>query len=369
MLPRMLRFAACLLVTVSIGCAVDKDDSGVLERPDGGSITLDVSSIDAQGDTFIDRDAACAIETAQANITPLNLYVMFDKSSSMGPVTSTKWTGARKGMGAFVNDPASTGLRVALNFFPRPPDATPACDSAAYMTPRVPYDLLPAIASKILAAIDGETPDGFGTPMYPALGGALRASINQAKARVGEAAAVVLVTDGLPDGPADMCGSVNPNDPAVIANLAATAFSGAPSIRTFVVGLPGVSVDVANRIAAAGGSTSAVLATDLTKVEEQFRDALAVVRGKALACEINLPSKVIKGEISYALVNVLYSKGGTGTPATLLQDPTCASGEGWRYNSTTMPTAIVLCPKTCAEVQSDPRAKVEILLGCKTAIR
>ncbi len=371
MLPAMLRCGAFLFLALSLGCAVDKNDGGVLERPDTGStFNLDGSSLDAQPETIIDRDAACGIETAQANITPLNLYVMFDKSSSMGPeVTSTKWAGARKGMDAFVNDPGSTGLRVALNFFPRPVDGTPVCDSAAYMAPRVPYDLLPPNATKILAAIDAEKPDGFNTPIYPALGGALRASINEVTARPGEAGAVVLVTDGEPQGPASTCGSVNPEDPAVIANLAATAFKGTPSIRTFVVGLPGVNVTVANQIAAAGGSGTAVLATDPTKVDEGFRDALAVVRGKALPCELNLPTKVIKGEISYALVNVLYSKGGTGTPATLLQDATCASGAGWRYDNPSTPTKIVLCPTTCAEVQSDPKAKVEILLGCKTAIR
>jgi len=371
MLPRMLRRGALFLAVVSLGCAVDKDEGEGLTRPDsGGGITIDAAgSIEASTDTFIDRDAACGIETAQANITPLNLYVMFDKSSSMGPeVTSTKWAGARKGMTAFVNDPASTGLRIALNFFPRPVDGTPSCDSAAYIAPRVPYDLLPANAPKIIAAIDAEKPDGFNTPIYPALGGALRASINQVAARPGEAGAVVLVTDGEPQGPAPLCGSVNPEDPAVIASLAATAYKN-NGIRTFVVGLPGVNITVANQIAAGGGTTSAVLAADPTKVEEGFRDALAVVRGKALPCELNLPTKVLKGEISYALVNVLYTKGGAGAGMGLLQDATCASGEGWRYDNPSMPTKIVLCAKTCGEVQSDPKAKVEILLGCKTAIR
>jgi hypothetical protein len=369
MLPAMLRFGAVFLAAISLGCAVDKDDGEPLNRPDSGGLTADVLSIDGSSDTFIDRDAACGIETAQANVTPLNLYVMFDKSSSMGPeTTSTKWAGARKGMAAFVNDTASSGLRIALNFFPRPVDSTPACDSAAYKTPRVAYDLLPANAGKIIGAIEAEKPDGFNTPIYPALGGALRASIDQLAARPGEASAVVLITDGEPQGPAAMCGSVNPEDPAVIANLANTAFMN-NGVRTFVVGLPGVNVSVANQIAAGGGTTAAVLATDPTKVEESFRDALAVVRGKALPCELNLPTKVLKGEISYALVNVLYSKGGGGTPATLLQDPTCASGDGWRYDNPSMPTKIVLCPKTCGEVQADPKAKVEILLGCSTAIR
>jgi hypothetical protein len=189
------------------------------------------------------------------------------------------------------------------------------------------------------------------------------------KRRPGEAGAVVLVTDGEPQGPAPLCAGVNPEDPAVIANYAATVLSGSPSVRTFVVGLPGVNVAVANQIAAAGGTGAAILATDPSRVEDGFRDALAVVRGKAVPCDLALPPQVLSGEISHLFVNVLYSKGGVPPERTLFQDPTCASGEGWRYDDPSMPTKIFLCPNTCAEVQSDPQAKVEILLGCQTVVK
>lgn len=368
-----MRLVFLAVLSGALGCAVHKDVDDPLVRPDTGEgIFADVGSIDAKAETAVDRDAACAAATEQASVTPANLYLVLDKSSSMGPdVTSTKWAGARKGMNAFVTDPVSTGLRIALNFFPRPVDGTPSCDTAAYMAPRVPYDALPANAPKIMAAIDGEKPEGFNTPIYPALGGALRKAIEELKARPGEASAVILVTDGEPQGPAALCGTgssaVNPEDPKVIADLAATGLKN--GIKTFVVGLPGINVAVANQIAAAGGTTSAVLATDPTKVDDGFRDALLIVRGKALPCDLDIPTKVIKGEVAVGLVNVLYSKGGVPPPQTLLQDPTCVTGEGWRYDNPAMPTKIVLCPKTCDAVRSDFKGKIEILLGCKTEVK
>lgn len=371
MLPAM-RFALLSIAVVLAACAVRKDEGDPLAvRDSGEGITADVSSIDANPETSIDRDAACASSTEKASVTPANLYIMFDKSSSMGPeITSTKWTGAKRGMDAFVKDPASSGLRIALNFFPRPVDGTPACDSAAYMAPRVAYDVLPANTTKILAAIDAEKPDGFNTPIYPALGGALRTAIEELKARPGETSAVILVTDGEPQGPAAMCGSspgVNPEDPKVIADLAATGVTN--NIKTFVVGLPGVNVTIANQIAAAGGTTSAVLATDPTKVDDGFRDALILIRGRALPCDLDIPTKVTKGEVAVGLVNVIYSKGGVPPEETIPQDAGCTGGEGWRYDNPAMPKKIVMCPKTCERIRNDFKAKVEILLGCKTAVK
>lgn len=360
----------CVTAALFFGCAVQKDEGTDLKADSGSGLTADVGAFDAALDSPpFDPDAACAAATEQATVTPASLYVMFDKSSSMGPeVTSTKWAGARKGMDAFLNDPASTGLRVALNFFPRPVDGTPVCDWAAYMAPRVAYGLLPANAKPILDAIDKEKPDGFNTPMYPAIRGALNEAYNDLKARPGESGAVLLVTDGEPQGPAATCSGVNPEDPAEIAKIAAAGLT-TFGVKTFVVGLPGVNVTIANQIAAAGGTTSAVLATDPTKVEAGFRDALAVVRGKALPCDFALPTKVLKGEVSYALVNVQYSKGGAPPAQTIYQDAACTGGEGWRYDDPAKPTRVVLCPKTCEAVRSDPKAKVDILLGCKTAIK
>lgn len=43
----------------------------------------------------------------------------------------------------------------------------------------------------------------------------------------------------------------------------------------------------------------------------------------------------------------------------------CASG-GWFYDDPLEPTTIELCPATCAAVQADKGATLEVLLGCAT---
>ncbi len=94
------------------------------------------------GSDVIAPDAACAKVTKQATNTPLDLYIMLDRSSSMGGSTpGDKWNSSVAGLTAFVNDTDSTGIRVALKFFPRDPDNVPACDQQAYATPDVPYDV------------------------------------------------------------------------------------------------------------------------------------------------------------------------------------------------------------------------------------
>ncbi len=370
--PRWSLFALVVGAFAS-GCSVPKDSSSDLDSgagPDGG-FHFDTGAdstdhpLDANPDVHIDPDAACGSVRQQADVAPVDLYVMFDKSSSM----ATKWTPATNGLKAFLKDTDSAGLRVALNVFPRPPDSTPACDQAAYSTPKVAFDVLPTNADPIIAAMTGTTPDGFGTPMYPALGGAILATAKEVKARPGDRGAVLLVTDGEPVGPAATCGGVNPEDPAVIATLAKSGVD-VTGILTFVIGLPGVNLSIANQIAAAGGTTSAILVVDPTKIETDFRDALLSVRGKSLPCEFALPAKVKGGEYTPALVNVQYTKG-DGTVVDLYQVADCTGApEGsWRYDDPTTPTKIILCASTCSTIHGDFKAKIDILLGCKTKIR
>ena len=362
----LLFFSLCL--AASPGCAVDKTSGGTdldAGKTDSGGLVLDSdpSSFDAQQDVVVDPDSACGTVKEEATYSPVDMFIMFDKSSSMA---GTKWNAAKAGLGTYVKSADAVGLHVALNFFPRAPDATPSCDQPIYAKARVAFGDLPANADPIITAINAETPDGFNTPIYPALGGAIIGAGAEAKGRPGDKAAVLLVTDGEPVGPATTCGGVNPEDPAVVASLAKTGFDSF-KISTFVIGLPGANPTVANQIAAGGGTTSAILITDPTKIETEFAAALAAVRGKALGCEFPLPAKVTGGEFSTGLVNVQYTKG-DGTTVELYKTTDCSKG-GWAYDSDTAPTKIVLCPSTCDEVHADLKAKILILLGCATKIR
>src|SRR5262249_41145545 len=152
--------------------------------------------------------------------------------------------------------------------------------------------------------MNAQMPDGFSSPVYPALGGAILAGIEEAQNNPGDAAAVLLVTDGQPDGPSTSCGGVDPNDPAAIAMLAMAGANYNPPVKTFVVGLPGVNVSIANQIAAAGGTGSAILVT-VTNIQVEFQNALAKVRGQALPCEYDIPAEVMGGQVDPQHVNVL----------------------------------------------------------------
>jgi len=350
----------------SAGQAGGSSGSGAIPS-NGGAGVPDASFLDTATSDVVAE--GCASVTEQATLTPLNLYVMLDKSSTMA---GGKWQAARDGLDGFLKDPLSSGIRVAINFFPRPPDATPACDQKAYQAPRVPFAELPGNAAPILQAIDGEVPDGTSTPIYPALGGAILEGIKIRQNQPGDSAAVLLVTDGEPQGPAATCGGVDPEDPAVIAQLAATGAGFNPPVLTFVVGLPGVNQATANQIAAAGG-TQAAIVVGTTNTQADFQKALATVRGKALPCEYEIPQKVAGGEIACNLVNMVFTHSPAEFDETIYKtDPPgdCAEG-GWYYDVDCLqgtPSRIILCPSTCEKLKVD-QGRMRIELGCETQVK
>lgn len=309
------------------------------------------------GGQGIGGQGSCASIDQDAAPTPLNLYIMLDRSSSMA---GGKWDAAKAGLKAFINDGASAGIELGFNSFP---EGAPGCDQTLYSTPAVGWGVLPAIAPQVAAELDALGPDGMSTPVYQALGGALLESITMAENFPDEAAGVLLVTDGAPQGPAGMCGGVDPEATDAIAGLAAAALGF--GVTTFVVGLPGVDQSFANAVAAAGGSGAAIL-VGTTNVEQQFQDALAQVRGGLLPCEYAIPEEVTSGDVQITQVNVKIGVEG-GEPEIVPQNPDC-DGPGWHYDNPQAPSAILLCPATCDAIASDPQASIQIALGCATVV-
>jgi hypothetical protein len=225
---------------------------------------------------------------------------------------------------------------------------------------------LPANAQAIQDAIAAQTPNGFKTPIYPALGGAILACSDTLKQKPNTACAVLLVTDGAPSGPAPLCGGVNPEDPTVIAALAATGLKQL-KVLTFVIGLPGIPQNIADQIAIGGGTDAAIVVGNVN-VQQEFQNALAKARGKALPCEYQMPDQVAGGEFDISLVNVQFTPSSGGNATTIPQNADCTGGSGWFYDNPLMPTKIQLCPSTCTSVRADLGASVDVLLGCKTEV-
>jgi hypothetical protein len=130
------------------------------------------------------------------------------------------------------------------------------------------------------------------------------------------------------------------------------------------VGLPGTDQTVANQIAKAGGTVSAILATG-GDVAAAFEQALDKVRGHVLPCRYDLPEQVISGKVALTLVNIEMTA--AGDKKVLPFDSSCA-GEGWKYDSDSKPTAIELCPSACKKLKSDKKASIRVILGCGTQV-
>jgi len=74
-------------------------------------------------------DAACATATQKAQQVPLDLYIMMDSSESMNDMTAsgqTKWDAVRTALTTFIQDQASAGLGVGIQYFPLIATAAPA---------------------------------------------------------------------------------------------------------------------------------------------------------------------------------------------------------------------------------------------------
>ncbi len=312
--------------------------------------------------------AACVTSTANAQLAAVDLVFMYDKSGSMGDPAeggdpTVKWNPLSVGMTSFWADPQSKGINASLQFFPADGDLTATC-AAPYATPKV---ALTPDSAQILGAITSTKPQG-GTPTLPALGGAIAYAQQAATQRVGEKAAVVLVTDGLPGF--YVSGSIVPgcaeNDVTHVAAAAKAAFTGTPSIPTYVIGV-GPALSNLDAIAAAGGTSKAYMISvgNPAATQAAFLAALTQVRSQTVTCDFAIPPAPAGQVIDKDRVNVAYTANGKETVLSYSAD--CAAGAGWRYDDPNAPTRITLCPSSCAAAQADRTSgKLTIAFGCQT---
>ena len=112
--------------------------------------------------TTVDPNAACAKGTASANLAGVNMFVMFDRSSSMNESAQrngpTRWNLASAALSGFFASADAAGLNVALRFFPHDMPMAgcngnqdemvlPRCDTNACAAPLVPLGSLTADAA------------------------------------------------------------------------------------------------------------------------------------------------------------------------------------------------------------------------------
>jgi len=348
------------------GCGDTTDESRGNAHPSGstgvgGKLFDDDGGMSSTGSGVIDPDAACATSNSQATLVPVNMFIMFDKSGSMND--NGKWPACTAALKAFFQDPATAGLRVALRFFPDDGCDDVDCSIDACSQPLVALgpltvDPAPTDAQEqaLVSAVDSKGPDGH-TPMFAALGGAEQWAAGYLAAHPTEKVVVVLVTDGEPHG----CDE----DIDHIAQLAGDGLGN--GVYTYAVGLEGSNEAQMNQIAQAGGTMQGIFIGN-GNAQAELLAALKAIQGSQVACAFQVPTPPNGETLDPKLVNVNYTPGG-GMTTTLGQVPSaadCGPAGGWYYDNPTNPTTITLCPATCAVVQGDDQAKLDILFGCST---
>jgi hypothetical protein len=340
----------------------------------GGLTDAGLPDVEFNYDASDPDSSTCAATVVTGELTPLDMYIMTDKSSSM---IGQRWNDVKAAIKAFVADPTTVGIGVGIQYFPVLPQQYTstctsdsqcgaygpcwlsfcrACATTHYSTPAVGIAPLPGVAGAISASIDSTTPFG-GTPTGPALQGSVDYTSAWAQGHPGHKTVIVLATDGDPY-------SCTPSDINSIANIAAGALNGPHKILTFVIGV-GTSLTNLNAIANAGGTTKAYLVDAGGNVTQQFIQAMKDIQKKTLGCEYQMP-KTDAGIIdpNKVEIEITPSSGPTKTLNKLSDAGQCGSGDGFYYDNNSNPTKILLCPTSCNALQADPTAKVNISLGC-----
>jgi len=372
-------FVAAAIAAAHIGCSAGSSDDGYTPSKDGGAGATGKGGAPGAGgggggmiidaalnDSELNADGACAANELNAEAVPLNLYFMLDTSLSMdkdwGQGKSIK--ALRDGVIGFLNDPVSGGIIATAQHFPlfeNPNDTlSEYCTPDPYGTPPMPWSPIPY--PQLGSWVGLLKPAGL-TPTVAALEGSINACKARLLAEPLHKCAVILVTDGMPQG---MCEPTGISAEQPLGQLAADAYNNS-GIPTFVIGFPGIPAEgqsILNTMAANGGTKQPIV-IEGGDIGAQFKDALNAIRGAALACEYKMP-ELPPGKKS-SNVTVRYTPGGGGAPQELPKKKdfaACGAEGGWYFDNEAAPTKILLCPGSCSVVQADTTGKVEVLVLC-----
>jgi von Willebrand factor type A domain len=319
----------------------------------------------------------CASASEAAELAPVYLVFLLDESGSMGDGKygdrTEKWDPVTSALNAFFADPASAGITASLSLFPLNQNKTqsaadtnmlPACGASAYVTPAVEPTPLPDATTFKDAIAELDPPNEYGTPTLPALVGTIEYAESLLKEDSSRKVAVVMVTDGEPTE----CTSNDSSKTNNIQNTAAAAAAVADHLPTYVIG---VGKELASlKAIAEGGGTGDAFIVSLDAPEQtrtQLLDAINLIRGKSISCELAIPAPPAGKKLDPKKVNVHFESESSGD-TSLVYGTECAGGTQWRYDDEAAPTKILLCEDACQSIKAAPQGSLSVEFACQDRV-
>jgi hypothetical protein len=310
---------------------------------------------------------SCAAASQQAELAAVYLVFLLDESGSMGDGEhgdrTMKWDPVTSALNAFYADPDSAGITASLSLFPlnkntgsgvATQDKPADCDATMYGNPEVPPRALPDDKTFAAAIAKLDPPNEFGTPTLPALSGTIAYAETLLAEDAARKVAIVMVTDGDPVSCKDN----------TIDNTAAAAAAVADRIPTYVIGV-GESLTSLNKIAAGGGTDAAFIVSldDPAQTRKDLLEAINLIRGKSIACDLPIPAPPAGKKLDPDKVNVQFTADGQAS-TSLVYGTACTGDTAWHYDDPAKPTKILLCDSACSTVKADPMGKLDVVFGC-----
>lgn len=319
----------------------------------------------------------CASATEEAELAPVYLVFLLDESGSMGDgqhgQRAEKWDPVTSALNAFFADPASAGITASLTLFPlnqnkgQGPAVSqmgPACDASAYVPPEVQPTPLPDATTFKDAIAKLDPPNEYGTPTFPAIVGTIEYAESLLKEDASRKVAVVMVTDGEPIE----CTSKDSSKTNNIKNTAAAAAAVADHLPTYVIG---VGDELASlRTIAQGGGTGDAFIVSLNNPEQtrtDLLDAINLIRGKSISCELPIPAPPAGKKLDPNKVNVHFKSAANGD-VSLVYGTECTGQTQWHYDDEGAPTKILLCDDACQTIKADPKGSLGVEFACQDRV-
>jgi hypothetical protein len=336
-------------------------------------LPVTTTAVDAGTAINVDGGVQCAGVGVELEPSPLDMYVMMDRTDSMQRAISgtalTRWDVLQSGVQSFISDPGVLikAPRVGLGFFGATgnPNDPKECDPTSYSTPQIEIEALATSGPKILAAVQKEASLlGGQTPWFPALQGSLMHAQDWQTANPNRMTIVVLVTDGYPTECNQDVAQIQEMVGEFYSGIAATYNTrGKPGIRTYVIG---VAVDQfnLNAIAQAGGTNQATIVDGAAGVD-QFVNAMVNITNANINCEIALPTPPSGKVVDPNAVQIVYTPyvGDAQEIPKASSAGGCGSANGgWYFDDPTDPKKITLCPCSCANLGA---GGIQVRFGCR----